>query len=90
MNIDCRPSLIAQGKLRHDPVREADFLLLPERVVKLNKTGAAILALCDGERTIREIQQELKLQFSVENIDNDVDSFLNRVVSHGWIELNCG
>ena len=90
VNPDCRPSLIAQGRLKHDPVRGSTFFLLPERVVKLNETGAAILTLCDGKRTVREIQQELEQQFASENIENDVKSFLQRVVNQGWVELNCG
>lgn len=90
MNLHCRPCLITQGTLKYDPVRCADFLLLPERVVKLNKTGAAILNLCDGNKTIAEIQQELKTQFSAENIESDIVSFLTRVANHGWVELNCG
>ena len=89
VNADCKPRLNAPGKLKHDLVRDADFLLLPERVVKLNKTGAAILSLCDGERTITEIREKLKLQFFAENIESDVEGFLNRVVDHGWVKLNC-
>ncbi len=90
MNFDCKPSLVTKGRIKYDPVRGADFLLLPERVVKLNKTGAAILILCDGSRTISEIHQQLKIQFSVDNVEHDIVSFLNRVINHGWVELNCG
>jgi pyrroloquinoline quinone biosynthesis protein D len=89
MNSNCRPNLLSKGKLKHDSVRNVDFLLLPERVVKLNQTGAAILNLCDGSRTIMEIEQVLSGQFQADNIGSDIVSFVDRLVQHGWVELDC-
>ena len=43
LSLESRPALVRKARLRYEEVRQADLLLLPERVVKLNPTGAAIL-----------------------------------------------
>ena len=55
-----RPQLARQARLEWDPVRERQVLLAPEGVLVLNQTGAIILGLCDGERTVGEIVDELR------------------------------
>jgi pyrroloquinoline quinone biosynthesis protein D len=54
--------------------------------VKLNPTGAAILRLCDGQRTVREIVQELESQFGQSGLESDVLEFLRNVSAQGWVE----
>ena len=49
------PALWRLARLDFDPVRQQRVLLYPEGVVLLNDTGAAILDLCDGRRSIAEI-----------------------------------
>jgi pyrroloquinoline quinone biosynthesis protein D len=80
------PRLVRKGRLRYDEVRQADLLLLPERVVKLNATGAAILRLCDGERTVAEIARDLEAQYGNSNLEPDILEFLRAAAEHGWIE----
>jgi len=82
-----RPNLARKARLRYEEVREVDLLLLPERVVKLNPTGAAILRLCDGRRTVREIAQELETQYGQTALEQDILEFLQRVSEQGWIEV---
>lgn len=81
-----KPCLVRKARLRYEEKRKLDLLLLPERVVKLNSTGAAILRLCDGTRTVQEIVQELELRFEKAGLGNDVLEFLRRVFEQGWIE----
>lgn len=81
-----KPRLARKARLRYEEVRQADMLLLPERVVKLNPTGAAILKLCDGNRTIGEIAKELETEYGQQNLEGDVLEFLQRVSSQGWVE----
>jgi pyrroloquinoline quinone biosynthesis protein D len=80
------PRLARGAVLRHDDVRDQDLLLLPERVVKLNGSGAAILALCDGRRTVADIVSELESRFAVEGLEADVVEFLSEFASHGWVQ----
>ncbi len=86
LTLDCRPALARKARLRYEEIRQTDLLLLPERVVKLNPTGAAILRLCDGRRTVRDIVQELESRFGQTGLENDVLEFLGQVWSQGWIE----
>ncbi|MFI6046998.1 pyrroloquinoline quinone biosynthesis peptide chaperone PqqD [Nocardia sp. NPDC051321] len=52
------PRLRPGVRLTRDAIR-GELVLLPEGVVVLNDTAAAVLALCDGVSTIRRITQRL-------------------------------
>ena len=81
-----RPHLARQARLEWDPVRERQVLLAPEGVLVLNQIGAAILGLCDGERTVVEIVEELRERYN--RVDGDeVRDFLARLVAKRWVEL---
>ena len=81
-----RPHLARQVRLDWDPVREQHVLLAPEGVLILNQTGATILGLCDGERTVVEIVEELRGQYN--RVANDeVRDFLSRLVAKRLVEL---
>jgi pyrroloquinoline quinone biosynthesis protein D len=55
-------------------------------VVKLNPTGAAILRLCDGTRTVREITKAVEAQYGQAELEQEVFEFLRTVAEQGWIE----
>jgi pyrroloquinoline quinone biosynthesis protein D len=81
-----RPRLARLVRLEWDPVRERQVLLAPEGVLVLNQTGATILGLCDGERTVVEIVEELRERYN--RVDGDeVRDFLARLVAKRWVEL---
>jgi pyrroloquinoline quinone biosynthesis protein D len=82
-----RPRLARQARLEWDPVRQRHVLLAPEGVLLLNHTGATILGLCDGERTVVEIVKELRGQYNRVD-DNEVRDFLARLVVKQWVELD--
>jgi pyrroloquinoline quinone biosynthesis protein D len=86
LNEASKPRLARKARLRYEEVRQADMLLLPERVVKLNPTGAAILRLCDGNRTVSEIAKELENRYGQQNLEKDVMEFLRSVSGQGWVE----
>ncbi|MER6949772.1 pyrroloquinoline quinone biosynthesis peptide chaperone PqqD [Nonomuraea sp. NPDC005983] len=75
-----RPALSPAAVLRHDRVRQADLLIVPERIVVLNEEAAAIVGLCDGRRTVEEIVAEFP-----EAGEGDVEGFLERVRGEGWL-----
>jgi len=68
-------------------VRQRYVLLAPEGVLLLNHTGATILGLCDGERTVVEIVEELRGQYN-HVADDEVRDFLARLVAKRWVELD--
>ena len=82
-----RPHLPRQVRLKWDPVRQRHVLLAPEGVLLLNHTGATILGLCDGERTVVEIVEELRGQYN-RVADDEVRDFLARLVAKRWVELD--
>ena len=81
-----RPKVSRKARLRYEEVRQIDLLLLPERVVKLNATAAAILRLCDGNRTVREIAEELEARFDQSGLTGDILEFLQNASEQRWIE----
>ncbi|GAA2344274.1 hypothetical protein GCM10009854_21290 [Saccharopolyspora halophila] len=84
-NSTATPRLVPKGKLRYDKVRETDMLLLPERVVELNTSSAAILRLCDGTRTTAEIIAQLEHDFDTTGLADDVLGFLRDARERGWV-----
>jgi pyrroloquinoline quinone biosynthesis protein D len=82
-----RPRLARHVRQQWDPVRERQVLLAPESVLMLNETAIAILALCDGERSVSAIAAELSAQYN-RPVDQDVLMFLQRLADKQMIELS--
>jgi len=86
---DRRPRIRAGARLSHDERRETDLLLAPEVVVRLNGSAAAILRLCDGTRTQRDIVKCLLDRFpdaDESRIAASVSDFLERFGREGWLQ----
>jgi pyrroloquinoline quinone biosynthesis protein D len=85
-----KPKLTRKAQMRYDEVRQTDLLLLPERVVKLNATAAAILQLCDGQRTVEEMARELESRYQQPGVTDivlsDIMEFLRRASEQRWVE----
>lgn len=73
-------------RLDWDPVRQRHVLLGPEGVLLLNRTGAAIVDLCDGRQTTAEIVEQLGRRYDQVDIDQ-VREFLSGLVARGWLEV---
>ena len=84
-----RPHLARQARLEWDPVRGRQVLLAPEGVLVLNQTGATILGLCDGERTVVEIEDELSVRYD-RVAGDEVRDFLTRLVAKRLVEPGDG
>ncbi len=82
--------LTSKALLKYDRTRRTTVLLLPERVVKLNASSAAILELCDGALSMEEIIRELERRFGHPGIAGDVVAFLNEAIGKGWVEAQNG
>lgn len=83
---DDRPRLRRPARLKYDTTRQTELLLLPERVVSLNATAAAILRLCDGSRSVSEIVGELEAAYEQTDLKGDVLTFLAVAADKGWVE----
>jgi pyrroloquinoline quinone biosynthesis protein D len=63
MSQQWKPVVVASALLRHDAVRKASVLLLPERVLLLNGPAGTILRLCDGQREVGEIARQIQVTY---------------------------
>ena len=72
---DSVPKLWRLARLDYDTVRQRHILLYPEGAVLLNDTGAAILELCNGTRTIGEIVTILSERYQAD-VSADVTEYL--------------
>lgn len=84
-----RPRLARHARLSFSPARQQHVLLHPETVVVLHGSGADILELCDGRRTVAEIVTELAARYRTVP-DDEVRQFLTRLVARRYVELADG
>lgn len=81
-----RPKLRGPGRMKYDRTRQTDMLLLPERVVQLNETAGAILRLCDGQRTIAQIVDQLESKYGQSGLREEIVEFLASAAERGWVD----
>jgi pyrroloquinoline quinone biosynthesis protein D len=81
---DSRPQLWRLARLDYDPVRERHVLLYPEGTVLLNDTGAAILELCNGTRTVAQIMTILAERYQTD-VSGDVGDYLEQMTQREFI-----
>ena len=84
-----RPSLARHIRMRFDATRDRHVLLGPESVIVLNRTGADILALCDGARTVDDIGAELGRRYE-RVVDDEVGAFLARLAARRCVIVEDG
>ena len=80
------PTLWRLAKLDFDRVRQQHVLLYPEGAVMLNESGAAILELCDGCRSIGAIAQELGERYNCDVLA-DVTEYLSQLEERELIRV---
>jgi len=84
MTPDSIPRLWRLARLDFDPVRQRHVLLYPEGAVLLNDTGAAILELCNGNRTVEEIVTILSERYHTD-VSADVNEYLSTMATRELI-----
>jgi pyrroloquinoline quinone biosynthesis protein D len=86
---DIIPRFARGVRLREDPVRGGWSLLAPERVLTPNPVAVEVLKLCDGNRSLSEIVDELAARFSVDRarIEADVEALLADLRAKRMVEL---
>lgn len=79
------PRLHPKARLQRDDVRGRDVLLYPEGLVALNPTGAEILGLCDGARSLADIVTTLQRRYGASGLEQDVAAFLDGLAAKGLV-----
>jgi pyrroloquinoline quinone biosynthesis protein D len=81
------PRLWRLARLDFDPVRQRHVLLYPEGAVLLNETGAAILELCNGTRTLEDIVTVLSERYHAD-VGADVAEYLTTMAERELIRAD--
>jgi pyrroloquinoline quinone biosynthesis protein D len=84
-----RPRLAARARLKFDPVAKQELILFPEAALALNETGAAIVRLCDGARSINQIVDLLSKDYGNagrEALMREVMDFLDTIRARGLLQ----
>jgi len=84
-----RPKISPRARLQTDKVTGKPVLIYPEGVLLLNPTGEAIVSLCTGQSTLREIVDQLasRYQAPVPQIFSEVTSYLERLRTRNLLEV---
>ena len=80
-----RPRLATGGRLQYDEIRAEHVLLVPEGVVRLNPSAAAVLELCDGERSIDDIVGALAARYDGVDVGDDVRELVAAMTRKGFV-----
>ena len=71
-------------RLHWSEVRQQHWLLFPEGAIALNDNAVAILTLCNGDRSFKELVTDLEKQFNSVK-QSDVRDFLSQMMKRGLI-----
>jgi coenzyme PQQ biosynthesis protein PqqD len=80
-----RPRLVTGARSRYDEVREEHLLLIPEGAVRLNASAAAVLELCDGERSLDDIVSALSQRYEGADLRDDVEALVGAMEQKGLV-----
>jgi pyrroloquinoline quinone biosynthesis protein D len=86
---EARREVLAALEKGGDVVDEGTLILVDSgQIFELNLLGADIWKLCDGERTVGEVVDDLLDRYDVERdeLDEDVRAFLLQMEEKGWME----
>jgi pyrroloquinoline quinone biosynthesis protein D len=89
ISADGRPKIASRARLQTDRVSGKPMLLYPEGVLVLNPTGLAIVTLCTGTATLRDIVATLAQRYQVQpsDITAEVTEYLDRLRARNLLEV---
>jgi pyrroloquinoline quinone biosynthesis protein D len=76
------PRLAPGVRLADKQSGQPGLLLMPERVLRLNESSLAIVELCDGNRTVQHILEQLRAKYPKAEpvqITNDLIDYLQKL-----------
>lgn len=84
---DTRVVLPKHIKMRHDAGRNRWIILAPERVFDPDEIAVAVLKLCDGQRSVKDIAETLSKEYQapIEVITNDIQAMLQDLSDKGVV-----
>ena len=81
------PALPRFVKLRHDKGRDRWIMLAPERILTPDAIAVEVLNLCDGDKTVGDISNQLAQTYKapVDVIEKDVIVMLQDLADKGYL-----
>jgi pyrroloquinoline quinone biosynthesis protein D len=82
-----RPVLPRHAKLKFDETRKVWVILAPERVLAPDEIAVEVLKLCDGERSVGAMVEQLAAKYAAprEAIASDVIAMLQDLADKGFL-----
>ncbi|MBW7966594.1 pyrroloquinoline quinone biosynthesis peptide chaperone PqqD [Bradyrhizobium sp. BR 10261] len=82
-----RPVLPRHAKLRYDETRKVWVILAPERVLAPDEIAVEVLQLCNGERNVGDVADQLAAKYAAprEAILTDVIAMLQDLADKGFL-----
>jgi pyrroloquinoline quinone biosynthesis protein D len=84
---ESRPAIMRGFRLQWEAAQNAQVLLFPEGMIKLNGSAGEIMKRCDGARTIAEITADLERAFATAGLLDDVVRFVEMAVGKQWLRI---
>lgn len=81
------PALPRFVKLRHDKGRDRWIMLAPERILTPDAIAVEVLNLCNGDKTVGEISNQLAQTYKapIDVIEKDVIVMLQDLADKGYL-----
>jgi pyrroloquinoline quinone biosynthesis protein D len=82
-----RPKLPRHAKLKFDETRQVWVILAPERVLAPDEIAVEVLKLCDGERSVADMVDQLAAKYAADRsaIVGDVIAMLQDLADKGFL-----
>jgi len=82
-----RPRLPRHARLKFDETRQVWVILAPERVLAPDQIAVEVLQLCDGERSVADMVDQLAAKYAAEReaIASDVIAMLQDLADKGFL-----
>ena len=82
-----RPKLPRHARLKFDETRQVWVILAPERVLAPDEIAVEVLKLCDGERRVADMVDQLAAKYAADRgaIASDVIAMLQDLADKGFL-----
>ena len=89
IDLGSAPRFLPGVRLHHDQARGQWVILAPERVIELDDIAHAIVKLCDGQRRVELIVQELATEFDAtpDEVNGDVLALIDDLIAKRVLRL---
>lgn len=74
-------------RLQWEETQDCFVILFPEGMVQLSASAGEIMQLCDGDKTVDGIIEQLTEKFAGADLRDDVIEFFTEAEENGWIQF---